>query len=107
MREKHTMFYNVAFKTLCLQPPHIQKPVVFDKSTNINVASTNSSLDAKPEILSQDKEATKCSKSDSVHLEEDNLTYNIWQFGDMKILVRSKMQAMIPDNKSPQVTKLR
>ena len=36
-------------------------------------------------------------------LDEDNVTYNVWQFGYLKVLIRCKIHGMLPDPKSELV----
>jgi hypothetical protein len=68
VREKNNHFYSVAFESCSLQMPSVQKPVKLDTSEQ---------------------------PSSSLNLEEDNLTYNVWQFGPIKVLIRCKIHGYI------------
>lgn len=86
-REKANNFYNVAFRTLALHHPSRTKPIVFDKNKYSIKPKSETSLEKEKELQSND-------------LEEDNLTYNLWEYGGLHILIRCKIHGFIPDKTS-------
>lgn len=94
VREKNNYFYDIAFKTLGLQMPKVQRCIDFTQKAS-SEGETREKLPVT-ELNVQPDDGQDLS-------EDDNYTYNIWQFGEMKILIRCKIHGMVPDNKSPQV----
>jgi hypothetical protein len=77
-RESNTYFYEKAFQSAGLQLPNVVPGISFSATEEKNLNSATE----------------EC---------EDNVTYNMWQFGYLKILIRCKVHGMLPDPKSTLV----
>jgi hypothetical protein len=78
VKEKNTIFYNLAFK-----------------SVGIDISSESSKIDFN---------SNKTAQTYSEFVQRiDNYTYTFWTLGDTKILMRTKYSAVVPDEKKPSV----
>jgi hypothetical protein len=85
-REKNQMYYDSIFKSLSLKAePQSDIWVNFERGRQ---ASSSENI------------ATAEQGTHSLNLKTDNLTYNLWTFGNTKILIRCKIHGVIKDPSS-------
>ena len=109
-RERNTKFYTTALKQMSCVLPNIQKGIDFDPPVpiksenagnknhikNYSFLFTGNIIDTKPTGVTMN--------NDRMTLDEDNLTYNLWTFGNIRILIRCKIHGLIPDSNSSLVS---
>lgn len=78
-REKNETFYKTALETVLLQRSLTKQVVEFDSRKRAAFLD-NSDLDSKFPDLSQ-----------------DNVTYHLWKFGSLTLLIRCKIHGFISD----------
>jgi len=77
-RERNQVYYNAVFQGLCLNPTG-------DTRVDFEQTRASKNLEAGDPL------------NLNLNLKEDNLTYNLWNFGNMKILIRCKIHGVVRD----------